>query len=468
MTDTPITWGTDNLLVVDWARAAITDNTFPAAANLRVVPDADGAKFVWDAFQATLNWTDGFYLTAASGDAMCSAKFSVPVGLVAAHSPLPNDDRTFRSGGAATAAAGVLAGGAVGSSIYAELVADGLTPYRFASLTASPSGAISLVPAQPSNMTAFRARLEGVNTKLVGGLLKTSYAGSGVAAPNLAPGTYVSGDVLPTGQAGGTNAAKSTVLSWPAGELRLHDIGLFMQEAPAAVPPPAMGAVMYRDRADGGKFKPLAELNARGYPAQPCPPCPDCPPAGIDPATAKIVWGTENLIAPNYAGARVAMTVGSIPNLRVTPVADGVRIQADAWHFDTGSTPTGNIEIPLTWDKLTALPGDERALRPTAVLDNVGAGGIISIGINLASDTMPSGGAGFNLTAGATTTGNNIQMNNSPGKTTDRAPLMATLAGANPRLIYKLQYMAFGPTDFPAMDVTVRNISVVAQAVAAP
>lgn len=215
----------------------------------------------------------------------------------------------------------------------------------------------------------------------------------------------------------------------------------------------------FRDPADG-VFKPLTEVRVPGF--------DDPPVTEPDYGAARIVWGTDNLIAPDYAAARVAATYGTIPGLRVTPVTDGVRIQADAWHHESGSTPTANIEIPLTWDALAALVADERAVRPTCRLDNVNAGGIITIQIVLANDVMTAGGAGFNLTAGATTVGQDLAVVNSPGATVSRDPILNTLTGANPRLIYKISYMAFGPTDFPAMDVTVRHISIVAQEVAAP
>jgi hypothetical protein len=212
----------------------------------------------------------------------------------------------------------------------------------------------------------------------------------------------------------------------------------------------------FRDPADG-LFKPLTGIQVRGFPA-----------AEPDYSAARIEWGTDNLIAPNYAAARVAPISGTVPGLRVTPVTNGVRIQADAWHFDSGGTPSANIEIPLTFDALAALVADSRAVRPTCRLDNVNAGGIITIQILLANDAVSAGGAGFNLVGAVSTIGNGQVLGNSPGAIVSPDPILNTLRGANPRIIYKIAYMAFGPTDFAAMDVTVRNVSIVAQMVVAP
>jgi hypothetical protein len=192
------------------------------------------------------------------------------------------------------------------------------------------------------------------------------------------------------------------------------------------------------------------------------------PSAAPDYSRARIMWGTENLIAPNYAAARVAPIDGTIPGLRVTPVADGMRIQADAWHYESGNLPSANIEIPLTWDALAALVADERAVRPTARADVVNSGGILSIQILIANDVANAGGAGFNLTLGANSVGNDILIYNAPGVTVSRDPILNTLNGANPRLIYKLVYLEFAARDFPAMDVTIRHIAIESQIVVAP
>lgn len=459
MTDTPITWGTDNLLVVDWARATITDNTFPAAANLRVVTDADGAKFVWDAFQATLNWTDAFFLQAVSGDAMCSAKYSVPVSLVAAHSPLPNDDRTFRSGGAASGNPALFATGVLGNTIYAELAADGLNPQRFATMVVSANGAPNLLAAQPSNMAAFRERLEGANTKIVGGLLKTSYAGSGATAPALAPGTYVSGDVLPTGQAGGTNAAKTTVLSWPAGEVRIHDIGLFMQQAPAAVPPPAMGAVMYRDRADGGKFKPLTEVRARGF--VDAPQAPDLSALSIKYVDVPLPMGAPipGMLMGAYDFATGGMGPDKAPDAAGTGtvVPGGVNLVLQATPTTTAFSMS--VEAPIT--TIPPLHDDDRisyvkchvevkkASIPSGQFGIPGAGSI----------TLVGGGASINV---GTIGGSTVSGDQKSSQPVAQKELLKALSN-NPRLRFSMDLTStatIGPID---VDVTITGLALLTQ-----
>lgn len=176
---------------------------------------------------------------------------------------------------------------------------------------------------------------------------------------------------------------------------------------------------------------------------------------------ADIQWGTHNLLVPDYSKAVVRQTSTLIPGLRVTPVADGVRVQADAWHFDSGPGPLSFIDIPFSAPDLLALPADSRAVTASAVLSaNPALGSLYTPNVMLGNDAAPNGDpAAVNVllpTAGGSA-------GNSPSVYIPADKVIALAGGANPRIMLKLSYMLFSAADMAAMDFTVTGISVVAQ-----
>lgn len=447
---TEISWGTEDIFDVDWANARIVDPVgFPPEANLRIAAQGEGLVLSWDAFDAVINWKGGFIASISNGP-RCAIE--VPFALRDGVS-LTGDARTIRSKASFTFT--TLGGFGIIGTYPLDVEVAGLsrlpvTAAQVARVDFTKPPQTDYQPALLPEVTAsVIAALAGPTPVLrISGPQSSGYGSYGPTLP-VYTAPVVSGPPILGGSTAGDYV---TTVHLPADSMVVQFSAITQESVGGGTP----SVLHFRDPADG-VFKPLTEVRVPGF---------DDPP--VDYSAARIVWGTDNLIAPDYAAARVAATYGTIPGLRVTPVTDGVRIQADAWHHESGSTPTANIEIPLTWDALTALVADERAVMPTMRLDNVNAGGIITIQVMLANDVMTAGGAGFNLTAGATTVGQDLAVVNSPGATVSRDPILNTLNGANPRIIYKISYMAFGPTDFPAMDVTVRHISIVAQEVVAP
>lgn len=223
-----IKWGTDNLIHVDWS-SAVLEHTFPAAANLRTTPDADGITLAWDAFNETLQWTGGQSWAQArpGGTGGFTAKFTVPVSK--AHGSLPQDDRAYGAVGRAENPAGYAANAYWRFSLFSDE-----TPARYGFFDFRPNAVRA--PMQPSNQAAIMLRLDGTNPRMEVLAAKSSYkrdTPGGEAWADLATATYVSGTALPVYPTNAPAGQHETVMHWAAGSVHLTGAALTMQEVVA-------------------------------------------------------------------------------------------------------------------------------------------------------------------------------------------------------------------------------------------
>jgi hypothetical protein len=130
---------------------------------------------------------------------------------------------------------------------------------------------------------------------------------------------------------------------------------------------------------------------------------------GIDPATAKIVWGTDQVITfgapsvippPNPGFGTVPVALPAEANPRVTLLPNGrLRIQADPWTY-TGTASGGFLQsqdpnpllvinAPITWHP--DIGKGEEMLRLEWVLKNITGGSIASSALQRGPGYYPAG-----------------------------------------------------------------------------
>jgi hypothetical protein len=214
-----IEWGKDSLLVPDWSKAAfVVDGPWPAGANPRAVPQADGFQFVWDAFQATHQWTDGWVVTPAGTPVKFGGVVKVPVTV---QHPVPDDTRAFAS------AAYVVESVTTTWSYSVSIADDGAltpAPIAVASKTASPP----LMTRADSTWASIRARLRATTPLHLEFVVPSM--GGGMGAVGMPPGTLVSGPAMNPNGMNPLQGVQTTVLGYAAGSTTYSGLRLVTQE----------------------------------------------------------------------------------------------------------------------------------------------------------------------------------------------------------------------------------------------
>jgi hypothetical protein len=224
-----IEWGTESFIEFDWAKATVVESTYPPEANLRAVPEANGVRFKWDTFNATLKWSGGFMATVKEGP---YASYEVPIRLRPGHS-IAGNGRGIRvkanvdvPANMASATVNAISGVGVVTPVAGT---SSMVPKQvWATIVNTPQPdykaplAADLWTAVVDELATPAPRMRGVLPGSVG---------FGVYGPALPVYTSAIVSGKPLTNAGG--ADETTVVTIVAGEMYVHDFGAITQEVVA-------------------------------------------------------------------------------------------------------------------------------------------------------------------------------------------------------------------------------------------